>query len=103
MAVCFSTMRCMCPVLALTRHKSLSWRYPLLANPYEHRPQLRRGAASARFDTTDGQAQGGHAGELEHGDDVIILPAVSEEEGKGEVSWWLESTTPLSAEVPQPL
>ena len=31
----------------------------------EHRPQLRRSAARARFHAADGQAQGGHAGELE--------------------------------------
>ena len=33
----------------------------------EHRPQLRRSAARARFHPAHGQAQGGHAGELEAG------------------------------------
>ena len=33
----------------------------------EHRPQLRRGAARARFHAAHGQAQGGDAGELEAG------------------------------------
>ena len=33
----------------------------------EHRPQLRRSAARARFDATHRQAQSGHAGELETG------------------------------------
>ncbi len=35
--------------------------------PDEHRPQLRRSAARPRFDAAHGQAQGGHAGELEAG------------------------------------
>ena len=35
--------------------------------PDEHRPQLRRSAARARFDAAHGQAPGVHAGELETG------------------------------------
>ena len=35
--------------------------------PHDHRPQLRRGAAGARFHAAHGQAQGGHARELEAG------------------------------------
>ena len=48
----------------------------------EHRPQLRRGAAAARVDPADGEAQGRDAGELEAGEDVIIVPSVSDEEAK---------------------
>ncbi len=50
--------------------------------PHEHRPQLRRSAARARFPAAHCQSQGGHAGELEQGDDVIIPPAISNEEAQ---------------------
>lgn len=39
--------------------------------------------ARAGFDAVDRQAQGRYAGELENGEDVIIVPSVSDEEAKG--------------------
>ena len=43
------------------------------------------------------EAQGGDAGELEAGEDVIIVPAVSDEEAEGEVPRRVEGAQAVSA------
>ncbi len=70
--------------------------------PDEHRPQLRRGAAARRFRAADGEAQGGDAGELEQGEDVIIVPAVSDEDARKKFPAGWRAPKPYLRIVPQP-
>ncbi len=70
----------------------------MLSYPDEHRPQLRRSAARARFDAAHGQAQSGHAGELEAGR-RRDHPAVGvRRRSQAEISRRLEGAPALSAD-----
>ena len=62
---------------------------------HEHRPQLRRSAARPRFDATHGQAQSGHAGELETGRRRDYSPGGFGRRGEAKVSWRLEGPQAL--------
>ena len=70
----------------------------MLSLPHEHRPQLRRSAARARFDSTHRQAQGRDAGELEAGRRRDHRARRLGRRGQAEVSGRLEGAEAVSAD-----
>ena len=74
----------------------------MLTYPMSTRPQLRRGAARARLVQLTAKHQVATPVNWKHGEDVIIVPAVSDEQAKEKYPDGWKAPKPYLRIVPQP-